>query len=57
VDRYRANLPISADQVRQVFGSGTVADLAKKAGIGAVGNDRRAGESAAAGHRQDLTGR
>jgi uncharacterized protein YidB (DUF937 family) len=28
------NLPISADQVRTVLGSGTVADLAKKAGIG-----------------------
>jgi uncharacterized protein YidB (DUF937 family) len=28
------NLPISADQIRQVLGSGTVADLAKKAGIG-----------------------
>ena len=28
------NLPISADQVRQVLGSGTVADLAKKAGVG-----------------------
>lgn len=28
------NLPISADQVQKVLGSGTVADLAKKAGIG-----------------------
>lgn len=28
------NLPISGDQVRQVLGSGTVADLAKSAGIG-----------------------
>lgn len=28
------NLPISADQVRQVLGAGTVADLAKKAGVG-----------------------
>ncbi|HKU13353.1 MAG TPA: YidB family protein [Steroidobacteraceae bacterium] len=28
------NLPISADQVRQVLGAGTIADLAKKAGIG-----------------------
>lgn len=28
------NLPISGDQVRQVLGSGTVADLAKGAGIG-----------------------
>jgi uncharacterized protein YidB (DUF937 family) len=28
------NLPISADQVGKVLGSGTVADLAKKAGIG-----------------------
>ena len=28
------NLPISADQVREVLGSGTIADLAKKAGIG-----------------------
>ena len=28
------NLPISADQVRQVLGAGTVTDLAKKAGIG-----------------------
>lgn len=28
------NLPISADQVSKVLGSGTVADLAKKAGIG-----------------------
>jgi uncharacterized protein YidB (DUF937 family) len=28
------NLPISADQVRQVLGAGTVADLANKAGIG-----------------------
>jgi len=28
------NLPISADQVKQVLGSGTVADLAKHAGIG-----------------------
>jgi uncharacterized protein YidB (DUF937 family) len=28
------NLPISGDQIRQVLGAGTVADLAKKAGIG-----------------------
>jgi len=28
------NLPISADQLRQVLGAGTVADLANKAGIG-----------------------
>lgn len=28
------NLPISGDQVRQVLGQGTVADLAKSAGIG-----------------------
>ncbi|HEV8332395.1 MAG TPA: YidB family protein [Steroidobacteraceae bacterium] len=28
------NLPISAGQVQKVLGSGTVADLAKKAGIG-----------------------
>lgn len=28
------NLPISADQVTKVLGSGTVADLAKNAGIG-----------------------
>jgi uncharacterized protein YidB (DUF937 family) len=28
------NLPISADQVTKVLGSGTIADLAKKAGIG-----------------------
>lgn len=28
------NLPISADQVSKVLGAGTVADLAKKAGIG-----------------------
>src|SRR5262245_46863430 len=28
------NLPISADQIRKVLGSGMVADLAKKAGIG-----------------------
>ncbi len=28
------NLPISADQVQKVLGAGTVADLAKKAGIG-----------------------
>lgn len=28
------NLPISGDQVKQVLGSGTVADLAQKAGIG-----------------------
>lgn len=28
------NLPISGDQVKQVLGSGTVADLAKSAGIG-----------------------
>lgn len=28
------NLPISADQVQKVLGSGVVADLAKKAGIG-----------------------
>lgn len=28
------NLPISADQVKQVLGSGTVASLAKSAGIG-----------------------
>lgn len=28
------NLPISGDQVRQVLGSGTVADMAKSAGIG-----------------------
>lgn len=28
------NLPISADQISKVLGSGTVADLAKKAGIG-----------------------
>jgi uncharacterized protein YidB (DUF937 family) len=28
------NLPISGDQVRQVLGAGTVADLAKKTGIG-----------------------
>ena len=28
------NLPISADQIRKVLGAGTVADLAKKAGIG-----------------------
>ena len=28
------NLPISADQVGKVLGSGTIADLAKKAGIG-----------------------
>ena len=28
------NLPISADQVSKVLGSGTVAELAKKAGIG-----------------------
>lgn len=28
------NLPISADQIGKVLGSGTVADLAKKAGIG-----------------------
>ncbi|MBL8266731.1 MAG: DUF937 domain-containing protein [Steroidobacter sp.] len=28
------NLPISADQVKQVLGSGTIADLAKKAGVG-----------------------
>ena len=28
------NLPISADQVRQALGAGTVADLAKKAGVG-----------------------
>jgi uncharacterized protein YidB (DUF937 family) len=28
------NLPISADQIRKVLGSGTIADLAKKAGIG-----------------------
>jgi uncharacterized protein YidB (DUF937 family) len=28
------NLPISADQVGKVLGAGTVADLAKKAGIG-----------------------
>ena len=28
------NLPISGDQVRQVLGSGTVAELAKSAGIG-----------------------
>jgi uncharacterized protein YidB (DUF937 family) len=28
------NLPISTDQVRKVLGSGVVADLAKKAGIG-----------------------
>ena len=28
------NLPISADQVKSVLGSGTVAELAKKAGIG-----------------------
>ena len=28
------NLPISVDQVSQVLGSGTVAELAKKAGIG-----------------------
>jgi uncharacterized protein YidB (DUF937 family) len=28
------NLPISADQVSKVLGSGTIADLAKKAGIG-----------------------
>jgi uncharacterized protein YidB (DUF937 family) len=28
------NLPISADQLRQVLGAGTVADLASKAGIG-----------------------
>jgi uncharacterized protein YidB (DUF937 family) len=29
------NLPISGDQVQQVLGSGTVAELAQKAGIGA----------------------
>ena len=28
------NLPISADQVKQVLGAGTVADLAQKAGLG-----------------------
>lgn len=28
------NLPISAEQIRNVLGAGTVADLAKKAGIG-----------------------
>lgn len=28
------NLPISGDQVKQVLGSGTVADLAKNAGVG-----------------------
>ena len=28
------NLPISADQIGKVLGSGTVADLSKKAGIG-----------------------
>ena len=28
------NLPISGDQIRHVLGAGTVADLAKKAGIG-----------------------
>jgi uncharacterized protein YidB (DUF937 family) len=28
------NLPISADQVSKVLGAGTVADLAKKAGVG-----------------------
>lgn len=28
------NLPISGDQVKQVLGSGTVADMAQKAGIG-----------------------
>jgi uncharacterized protein YidB (DUF937 family) len=28
------NLPISADQISKVLGAGTVADLAKKAGIG-----------------------
>lgn len=28
------NLPISADQITKVLGAGTVADLAKKAGIG-----------------------
>ena len=28
------NLPISADQVQKVLGAGTIADLAKKAGIG-----------------------
>lgn len=28
------NLPISADQITKVLGSGTVAELAKKAGIG-----------------------
>ena len=28
------NLPISADQVKQVLGSGTIADLAKHAGLG-----------------------
>jgi uncharacterized protein YidB (DUF937 family) len=28
------NLPISGEQVRQVLGSGTVADLAKSAGVG-----------------------
>ena len=51
------NLPISADQVSKVLGAGTVADLAKKAGIGESGNDRRAGEPVAAGHRQDLAER
>lgn len=28
------NLPVSGDQVRQVLGSGTVADLAQRAGMG-----------------------
>ena len=51
------NLPISADQVSKVLGAGTVADLAKKAGIGERETTERPGEPAAAGHRQGFPGR